>query len=228
MFTGLIEGIGRVKGIRRRGGEVSIAIMPPPQMSGFKIGESIAVNGACLTVTRIAAGDAFTADVSMETLSRTTLGHLSAGANVNLERALRLMDRLGGHLVSGHVDGMGQISMREQRQGSRWFRIAVEGSISRYIIKKGSVAVDGISLTVNACAERFFEVNVIPQTQMETTLLERQAGDWVNIETDLIGKYVEKLMSTKGEAQSTEPISRMDMDMLMKYGFNSENADFEN
>lgn len=227
MFTGLIEGIGKVKGIQRKGGDISIAITSPSQMSGFRVGESIAVNGACLTVTHI-AGDVFNADVSMESLSRTTLGRLKPGERVNLERALRLMDRLGGHLVSGHIDGMGRISMKEQRESSWRFRIDVEGVIPRYVIEKGSVAVDGVSLTVNACAEQFFEVNVIPQTQMETTLLERRVGDWVNIETDLIGKYVEKLMSTKGEAQSTESISRIDLKTLMKYGFDNGHADFEN
>ncbi|MFO7985812.1 MAG: riboflavin synthase [Desulfatiglandaceae bacterium] len=218
MFTGLIEGIGTVRGIRRSGGDASITIVPPSYMVDFKVGESIAVNGVCLTVTGTGVA-IFTADVSMETLARTTLGELEPSQRVNLERALRLTDRLGGHLVSGHVDGIGRISSKKQRAASWWFRIHVDESISRYMIEKGSIAVDGISLTINTCAKDFFEVNIIPQTQMETTLLKRSVGDGVNIETDLIGKYIERLLSRKGETRESTPASRIDLDMLMKYGF---------
>lgn len=218
MFTGLIEGIGKIKGIRRSGGDAVMMIVPPPHMAGFKIGESMAVNGVCLTVTRILEGG-ISADVSMETLSRTTLGELRASQEVNLERALRLSDRVGGHLVSGHVDGLGEISSKDQRAGSWRIKIRVNESISRHMIEKGSVAVDGISLTINTCEKDFFEVNIIPQTQMETTLLRKGMGDRVNIETDMIGKYVEKLLSVKGEARVSA--SGIDMDMLMKHGFDT-------
>jgi len=190
MFTGLIEGIGKVKELSRFGEDLSITISPLFDMPDIRIGESISVDGVCLTVTRLGQGS-FRLDVSAETLSKSTLTETKVGDEVNLERALRVTDRLGGHLVSGHVDGVGRILKKEQRQRSWVLWFGVEENLLRYIIEKGSVAVDGISLTVNRCDDHAFEVNVIPQTGRETGILKKKVGAPVNIETDLIGKYVE-------------------------------------
>jgi len=218
MFTGLIEGIGKISGIRRAHNEMRVTITPLFNTADCQLGDSVSVNGACLTVTEMREG-ALSMDVSGETLSRTTLGLLRLGDDVNLERALRLTDRLGGHLVSGHVDGIGKILKKEQVHQSWTIRIGIEEAISRYTINKGSIAVDGISLTINACEKDFFEVNIIPQTGMVTTLLTKKIGDPVNIETDLIGKYVEKLFSKGGGGQEERKASGIDFETLVKHGF---------
>jgi riboflavin synthase len=218
MFTGLIEGIGKIKAIRRLGDDMKLTIAPLFQMTGCKVGDSISVNGVCLTVTDLSEG-AFSSDVSGETLSRGTLRLLRQGQQVNLERALRLSDRLGGHLVLGHVDGTGEIQKKEPQQRSWRFRIGVDEQLSRYIIEKGSIAVDGISLTVNTCEERYFEVNIIPQTGMETTILKKNVGDLVNIETDLIGKYVEKFISRDRSRKEEKIASAVNLEMLIEHGF---------
>ena len=190
MFTGLVEGIGEVKEISHVGGDATLAIQPLFEVSDIRSGDSVAVNGVCLTVTDIRK-DIFRVDVSSETLSRSTMGHLSQGDRVNLERALRFSDRLGGHLVSGHVDGMGRILKKEQKQKSWLLRIGMDEGLSKYTIEKGSIALDGISLTINRCQDAFVEVNIIPQTGKATIILTKKVGDLINIETDLIGKYVE-------------------------------------
>jgi len=218
MFTGLIEGIGKISGLRRTHNEMRVTITPLFDTADCQLGDSVSVNGACLTVTEMREG-ALSMDVSGETLSRTTLGLLRLGDDVNLERALRLTDRLGGHLVSGHVDGIGKILKKEQTHQSWTIRIGIEETISRYTINKGSIAVDGISLTINACEKDFFEVNIIPQTGMITTLLTKKIGDPVNIETDLIGKYVEKLFSKGGGGQEERKTSGIDLETLAKHGF---------
>ena len=218
MFTGLIEGIGKISGIRRTHNEMRVTITPLFDTADCQLGDSVSVNGACLTVMEMREG-ALGMDVSGETLSRTTLGLLRLGDDVNLERALRLTDRLGGHLVSGHVDGIGKILKKEQAHQSWTIRIGIEETISRYTINKGSIAVDGISLTINACEKDFFEVNIIPQTGMITTLLTKKIGDPVNIETDLIGKYVEKLFSNGGGGQEERKASGIDLETLVKHGF---------
>jgi riboflavin synthase len=215
MFTGLVEGIGRIKAIHRREGEVQLMILPPFSATACRLGDSIAVDGVCLTVTNL-AGDLFAVDVSGETLSRSTIGLLKQDDVVNLERALRVSDRLGGHLVTGHVDGIGKILQKERRQRSWFFRIGIDRSLSRYTIEKGSVAVDGISLTINHCVDRFFEVNIIPHTASETTLQRKKVGDLVNIETDMLAKYVEKFVKGPGKEENK---STLDMDTLRKHGF---------
>lgn len=218
MFTGLVEGLGRVKEISPVGGDISLTIEPLFDLSDdIRIGDSISVSGACLTITRIEKG-IFSVDVSAETLSRSTVGHIKKGDVVNLERALRFTDRLGGHLVSGHVDGVGKMLKIEQAQRSWRLRIGIDKDLAKYTIEKGSIAVDGISLTINRCDETSFEVNIIPQTAKETTILEKMVGDRVNIETDLIGKYVEKFFSQERRSQGkgSPGISK---EMLTKYGF---------
>jgi riboflavin synthase len=215
MFTGLVEGTGRIKTIHRRQGEMQLMILPPFPATACRVGDSIAVDGVCLTVTSL-SGDLLAVDVSGETLSRSTMGLLKQDDVVNLERALRVSDRLGGHLVTGHVDGIGKILQKERRQRSWFLRIGIDRSLSRYTIEKGSIAVDGISLTINHCGDRFFEVNIIPHTASETTLQRKKVGDLVNIETDMLAKYVEKFV--KGQDKE-ENKSTIDMDTLRKHGF---------
>ena len=217
MFTGLVEGIGKIKGLSRFGEDLSLTISPLFEMADLRIGDSVSVDGVCLTVTRVNQGS-FRLDVSVETLSRSTLTGSQVGDEVNLERALRLSDRLGGHLVSGHVDGVGKILKKEQKQRSWVLRFGFEKSLLKYVIEKGSVTVDGISLTVNRCDDQGFEVNVIPQTGRETGILRKKVGDPVNIETDLIGKYVEKLFPKSDEPQAKKA-SLIDEKLLRKHGF---------
>jgi riboflavin synthase len=218
MFTGLIEGIGKVRTVRRVGDDMRLTIGPLFMMADVRPGDSICVDGVCLTLTEISEGS-FTMDVSGETISRSTLSLVRQGHEVNLERALRFTDRLGGHLVSGHVDGVGEIMKKEPEQRSWFFRIGIDKQLSRYTIEKGSIAVDGISLTINRCEDRFFEVNIIPQTGMQTTILKKKVGDLVNIETDLIGKYVEKFFSRDRSTQKGKTGSHINMEMLIEKGF---------
>ena len=219
MFTGLIEGVGKIGRIKGIGEGLELNILPLFDMSGHRTGDSIAVDGVCLTVTGLGEGGAFDVDVSGETVGRSTLGRLKAGDEVNLERALRLTDRLGGHLVSGHIDGVGKILKKDQSQKYCLFRIGLDQGLSRYTIEKGSIAVDGISLTINRCQETFFEVNIIPQTGRETRLLKKKVGDPVNLETDFIGKYVEKFIMRDRVGPDQKNSSDIDREMLRKYGF---------
>jgi riboflavin synthase len=218
MFTGLVEGIGKIKAIRRIGDYMRLTISPLFQITDCRVGDSVSVDGVCLTVIEVSESS-FTMDVSGETLSRSTLSLLRQGDEVNLERSLRLTDRLGGHLVSGHVDGIGKILKKEPEQRSWLLRIGIDEQISRYTIEKGSVAVDGISLTINRREDRFFEVNIIPQTGKETTILKKNLGDLVNIEADMIGKYVEKFLSLDKSNSQGKSTSKIDMEMLLEHGF---------
>ncbi|HEV2934969.1 MAG TPA: riboflavin synthase [Streptosporangiaceae bacterium] len=199
MFTGIVAELGEVAGIEQRGDAARLTIRGSTE--GVSPGDSIAVNGVCLTVTGILDGT-FTADVMGETLDRSGLGALSPGAPVNLEQSVRLADRLGGHLVQGHVDGTGTIVSRSPAEHWDQVRISLPASLSRYVVHKGSIAVDGISLTVSALGppgeETWFEVCLIPETLKRTTMGARQPGEVVNLEVDVIAKYVERLLS--GEA----------------------------
>ncbi|RLB43877.1 MAG: riboflavin synthase [Deltaproteobacteria bacterium] len=194
MFTGLVEGIGTVKTIKRVGRDMVLSVVPPFDVSECQIGESISVDGVCLTVTDITTGT-LSMDVSEESLSRTTLALLKQGDSVNLERALRPTDRLGGHIVLGHIDGVGTIIRKQPRQRSWTIRVAMDRSLTKYTVEKGSISIDGISLTINKCFPDGVEVNIIPETGRVTTLLKKGVGDKVNIETDLIGKHIEKLLA---------------------------------
>lgn len=219
MFTGLIEGTGTLLRIDRHGPDAKMIIQAGFSGGNFVLGESISVDGACLTVTSF-SGSTFTADVSAETLARTTLGRKASGARLNLERALRLGDRLGGHLVTGHVDGLGLF--RERRPEGQSVRLFFEAPpyLMRYIIEKGSVAINGISLTVNGVSEKGFDVNIVPHTASETTTGDLKPGDEVNIETDLIGKYVAKMLTAWGQpSEKGGSESRIDVDFLKKHGF---------
>ena len=220
MFTGLIEGIGKINNVRFSGGDMNISIMPLFDMTDCRIGDSVAVNGVCLTVTEINDG-LLMMYASEETTSRTTIGLLRQGSEVNLERALRLSDRLGGHIVSGHVDGIGKITQKKQVKQSWLIGVKINEKLSRYTIEKGSITIDGISLTINVCQKGYFEVNIIPETASSTTLLKKKAGDSVNIETDLIAKYIEKLFIKERTAENKNASSSINMEMLEQFGFGS-------
>lgn len=195
MFTGIIEGVGAIAAVEPRGGDVRLRIgtgtLP---FDDVRLGESIAVNGVCLTVVAFDASS-FEADASTETLALTTLGRLAVGATVNLERAMRPSDRLGGHLVSGHVDGVGAVvSVHEDARAQRW-RFSAPASLLRYVAKKGSICVDGVSLTVNAVDADGFEVALVPHTVSHTAFASTKVGDAVNLEIDLVARYVERLLA---------------------------------
>ena len=194
MFTGIIEEIGKIKSVSRGSRSVVLEVAANKVLEDTRIGDSIATNGVCLTVTAIREG-AFLADVMPETMHRSNLGDLHPGDRVNLERALCLNSRLGGHLVAGHIDGVGQITGQKKDDNSIWITIASSPEILHYIIEKGSVAIDGVSLTVAEVNEREFKVSVIPHTQAQTTLTSKRIGETVNLENDMIAKYVEKWMN---------------------------------
>ena len=199
MFTGIIEELGHVKSIRKGDVSAQLEIEASTVLEGTKIGDSIATNGVCLTVTSLTP-TSYTADVMHESLRRSSLGQLKAGSPVNLERAMALGDRFGGHIVSGHIDGMGRIANIKADGNTIWYTIEAGPELLRYIVEKGSITIDGISLTVAAVDSSSFKVSVIPHTRAVTSLSARQVGDDVNLECDVIGKYVEKLMQPKEDA----------------------------
>ena len=193
MFTGLIEDTGRVTAFERRGEAGVVMVETSLSVSEFAIGDSVAVNGVCLTVTS-AGGSLLAFDISPESITRTTFRSVRPGNKVNLERALCLGERLGGHLVSGHVDCCGKLAKMDTKSGNRIMKFTLPHEHARYIVEKGSIAIDGISLTVNMAGRDSFSVNIIPHTFANTTLAGLKQGDEVNIETDIIGKYVERLV----------------------------------
>ena len=234
MFTGIVEELGQVKALSLRGNSGTLTVKAKKVLEGTKIGDSIAVNGVCLTVTNMKNNE-FSADVMAETVRRSSLGALRDGSYVNLERAMAAGGRFGGHIVSGHADGTGIIREIRQDDNAVWFTISTSSKLLRYIVEKGSITIDGISLTVAAVTTDGFSVSTIPHTNAVTTLGERKAGDLVNLETDIIGKYVERLLQPMKaqpewkagtEMRSAETDSGADLgrggitkDFLTRYGF---------
>jgi len=220
MFTGIIEGLGTVSAVRPAGQGKRLAVEADFDLNQTKIGDSICVSGACLTAVKIDRRH-FEVDISPETLQMTTFSQAKVGQRVNIERALRLSDRIDGHLVSGHIDGVGKIRQSETLGNAIIVTIEVPESMTRYMISKGSVAVDGISLTINTCAADSFSISIIPHTAKLTTIGFKNKGDPVNIETDMLGKYVERFMSSRPvrDDAKTEKGSVINKEYLLKTGF---------
>ena len=215
MFTGIIEELGTVERVTRGRVSAVIAIRAEHILSDLKIGDSVAVNGVCLTATGL-TGHGFTADVMHETLDRSALAGLGPGSRVNLERAMAANGRFGGHIVAGHVDGVGTIAAIEQDDNAIWFTITAPAQVLRYVVEKGSIAIDGISLTVARVETDRFAVSVIPHTAAVTLLGQRRTGDRVILESDLVGKYVERLLRPAPEEKGQ---SRLTMEFLTQHGF---------
>ena len=213
MFTGIIEEIGVVSEIKRTGQGAVLTVNASDVLTDSEVGDSIAIDGVCLTMTR-ADSTSFTADISAETLRRTTLGDLSRGDAVNLERSLQLNSRLGGHIVLGHVDDVGAISGWEDEGDSSMMRVAASPDVMRYVVFKGSICVDGISLTIANLFETEFEIALIPHTKQVTTIGEKRVGDRVNIEVDLLGRYVERLLAAPANRSSS-----IDLAFLKSHGY---------
>lgn len=215
MFTGIVEEMGGITVMNKSLAGAKLTILASTVMSDLKIGDSVSVNGICLTVVSRSERD-FSVEVSPETLSVTTLGSFAVGMPVNLERAMKLNERIGGHLVAGHVDGVGMIRSRQQDANTIVFTIGAPPEILRYCVAKGSITVDGISLTINAVNEQGFSIAIIPHTAKVTILGLKQVNDTVNLESDLIGKYVERLLQERG--QLSKPTISIDTEYLQKRG----------
>lgn len=225
IFTGIVEETGKIESVANGNKSAIITIIADKVLKGTKIGDSIAVNGVCLTVTSI-SGNKFTADVMAETIRRSSLGTLKHGSKVNLERAMAADGRFGGHIVSGHIDGTGVIRSLEREDNAVWVEIETPDKLLKYIVEKGSIAIDGISLTVAKLTDDSFSVSVIPHTGEETTLLAKKPGDIVNLENDIVGKYVERLMNFNTSQKSpfdnktaTSTKSNITIDFLTENGF---------
>lgn len=214
MFTGIIEEIGHLEAIERGSQSAVLHIGCEKVLEGTQAGDSIAVNGVCLTVTSLGK-KGYTADVMAETLDRSSLGDLKRGSRVNLERAMAADGQFGGHIVAGHIDGTGIIQSVTRDETAVWYKIQAGADILRYVVEKGSITIDGISLTVARVDSETFSVSIIPHTQSNTILADRKVGDRVNLETDIIGKYVEKLL----QPQETKKESRITMEFLQEHGF---------
>ena len=217
MFTGIIEEQGKIKSIAKGSSSAVLTIEASKVLEDVHIGDSIAVNGVCLTCTSFTSSQ-FTADVMHETLDRSSLGQLMPGSAVNLERAMAANGRFGGHIVAGHIDGVGHITNIRNDDNAIWYTIEAPKDIMRYIVEKGSITIDGISLTVATVTSNSFQVSIIPHTSSETTLSLRKPGDIVNLENDVIGKYVEKLIDpyTEDKGQSE---SKITYEFLAQHGF---------
>jgi len=213
MFTGIIEDTGKVSRIEYRGQEKRLILEVPPHLTEVQLGDSININGVCLTVVQ-KNEQGIELDVSLETLQKTALRELKEGDQVNLERALRLTDRLGGHIVTGHVDAIGEIVEKREEGGFLQLRIRIPESVSRYVVQKGSIAIDGISLTVNEYQEGEIRMTLIPYTIEKTTLRQKRVGDRVNLEGDILGKYVEKFLD-RGDRKP----GQVDLSFLKEHGF---------
>lgn len=214
MFTGIVEEKGSIAAIKKGQKSSVVSIKGSIIFDDLKIGDSVAVNGICLTVTSI-KDNIFTADVMPETLSRSSLGEVKIGGSVNLERAMAADGRFGGHIVSGHIDGTGEIINIKRDDNAVWYTIRTKPEIMKYIVEKGSVAIDGISLTVAKVSHDNFSVSIIPHTLKETVLSEKRVGSSVNLENDIVGKYVEKLLEVKKEQSE----SRITKEFLNSFGF---------
>lgn len=216
MFTGIVEEKGTVKSLSKNTLPAKIKIQCSRVLEGSITGDSIAVNGVCLTATEITE-NTFTADIMNETLERSSLGKLKPGSTVNLERAVKPDSRLGGHIVSGHIDGTGKITKIEEIENTFWYTISCSDKLLKLIIEKGSIAIDGISLTVARVNPGNFQVSIIPHTLKETILMEKKTGDIVNLENDVIGKYVERLLNFKSSEEKKE--SKITEAFLLENGF---------
>ena len=215
MFTGIVEEVGKVIGMKHGLKSVNLTVSASLIFSDLGIGDSVSTNGVCLTVTHI-SGNTFTADVAHESLNRSTLGALKLQSSVNLERAMSACGRFGGHIVSGHIDGSGVIQAVKADDIAIWYTIATSSRIMAYIVEKGSITIDGLSLTVATVTDKTFSVSVIPHTASQTALRDRKVGDTVNLENDIVGKYIEKLMCPPQETASTTKLS---MEKIAQYGF---------
>ena len=217
MFTGIIEELGVIQEIKKSSKSSKLLIKANKVLENTNVGDSICTNGVCLTVTDLKA-NSFEADVMAETLRRSNLGDLTVGSKVNLDRALTLESRLGGHIVSGHIDGVGEIISLVKEDNATWVTVKAKSDILRYVVLKGSITIDGISLTVAYVDENVFKVSIIPHTAQETTLLNKSIGETVNLECDVISKYVEKLMglTTKEENKKNTLLTE---DFLKENGF---------
>ena len=215
MFTGIVEEMGTIRAGRRGAHSAVLSIGASVVLSDLKIGDSVAVNGVCLTATSQDEGG-FTADVMHETLNRSSLGKLVPGSRVNLERAMAADGRFGGHIVSGHIDGMGTITAVQRDDNAVWYTVAASPELLRYVVEKGSITIDGISLTVAKVTERDFSVSIIPHTAAVTILGTKVPGDGVNLETDIIGKYVEKLLRPQAQPPRKQGVT---MEFLTENGF---------
>ncbi len=212
MFTGIIEGKGKVLRIERRGEARRLTVEFHSHLTEVQLGDSISINGVCLTIVE-KGNQTSRLDLSEETIRRTVLGELKEGDTVNLERALRLNDRLGGHFVTGHIDGIGVITEKKKERDFVNLRVRVPENVSKYVVPKGSIAIDGISLTVNECRGKEILLTIIPYTLEKTTLMDKRAGDHVNLEADILGKYVEKLLN-RGDGKS----EGLDLSFLKEHG----------